>query len=313
MGTEALTENERKVVAAVATAGSIKQTDLKARFNLSLPATSRDRLSAAGLLRVRTNGTGKRPVYWLDPTEKGVKLTETATPPLASVSEGPRYGEAPYSMAERSILLTLMVLAAPVSVSQLKQDHGLTMSSASQKRFERDGLISVRSIPAGGRRKPTVTVELSDPGWAWAARELAESAPKEAKAEGRALYTLLGGLHRFLERNRLSLADVFGDAPLESAPPTETAVSATPANLDAQIRAAYRALCPFPKALVAIADVRERLGAAPRSAVDAALIRLHEARIANLIPNEDLKTITARDRSSAIRLGEYDRHLMVME
>lgn len=81
---------------------------------------------------------------------------------------------------------------------------------------------------------------------------------------------------------------------------------------DNKVRAAVRALTEFSGHLVNIADVRDRLGDAPRTAVNDALVRLHEARVLSLIPNENLKTITDRDRASAIRLGETDRHLLVM-
>jgi hypothetical protein len=84
-------------------------------------------------------------------------------------------------------------------------------------------------------------------------------------------------------------------------------------SLDSRVRAAIRALTEFRGHFINIADVRARLGDAPREAVDAALVRLHEARVINMIPNEDLKTITDRDRASAIRLGSRDRHLLVID
>lgn len=99
-----------------------------------------------------------------------------------------------------------------------------------------------------------------------------------------------------------------GEAPAD----VRAAMRASP-SLDTQVRAAIRALKQFPGHLINIADVRERLGNAPRGAVDDALKRLHDARVINLMPNENLKSITDRDRAAAIRLGETDRHLLVID
>jgi hypothetical protein len=308
-----LTANERRALTFLPVGpNAISHKDLKARHQVTLDAKSRERLRRAGLIKVRSVGPSKKEVHWLELTPQGAQVvTEmSAAPPLASVSEGPRYGDVPYSVGERAVLLTLMAVAQPLSGAELKENHGLSLSAASRKRLERDQLLTVRAVKVAGSRKSDVRLELSDAGWVWAAQELAGPPPEKAGPGGAALYALMGALNRFLDRNQLVLADVFGEEPLvrHTAAPARNS-----ASLEAQIREAYRAVCPFPGAWVSLADVRDRLAGAPREAVDAVLIRLFDARVANLMPNENLKTITARDRASAIRLGDRDRHILVLE
>lgn len=240
------------------------------------------------------------PNHYFDEQARKWRRRETAE---VAASEAP----APYSTAERSVLLALVTMGE-VPASELKA-RGLSLPPASQKRLAQDRLLTVRRKDGG------VTVELSDDGWAWAAEEMAAgAAPEKGGPTGAALYAMMGALDRFMKRNGLALADVFGDEPLrrlpEATPPPRAPMD--PAEVESQILRAYQRLRAFPGASVQLADVREQVPDASREELDAALMRLYQGRVVALIPNENLKTITPRDRASALRVGDRDRHIIVM-
>jgi len=96
-------------------------------------------------------------------------------------------------------------------------------------------------------------------------------------------------------------------------PATTAPVAAPVGDLEAGIRAAYRSLARQPADWVGLADLRERLGDAPRGEVDAALRRIAVKPGVRLIPIANLKSLTARDREAALRLGGEDNHALAIE
>jgi hypothetical protein len=200
---------------------------------------------------------------------------------------------------ERSALLALMAEAREVPNPELSRRFGLDLNGAHRRRLNQLDLVSSRR---DGRQ---YVHELTDKGWRWCADELTGTRPPRSFSAGGALYAVLAGLRRYLDRSSLTLADVFGAG--AAAP----AVASAPAGVDEdRIRAAYRDLAREPRAWVSLADLRARLGAAAREDVDAVLRAMSRARTANLVPQANQKILAAADRAAAVRIGGEDCHLI---
>jgi len=235
-----------------------------------------------------------------------------------------------FSLPERAVLLTLMSLGREVSNPELKQLISTDLTGKSRTRLNQEGLVASRKE---GR---AFVHELTDKGWRWCADELGNPPPKRSGSAGGALYAVLAGLKRFLDRADLRPADVFGPpasatpAPVppvagatpSGARPAATAPSGVPvaapgvpaADLAERIRVAYRRLARHPRDWVSLTDLRQQLGAdAPHDQVDAVLRELERTREANLVPQANQKVLTAADHAAAVRIGMEDTHLLSME
>lgn len=83
-------------------------------------------------------------------------------------------------------------------------------------------------------------------------------------------------------------------------------------SLENQILAAHLALAKYPDSFVRLADLRDRLSHVPRSALDQELERLYDLDQVILLPDDNTKDITQRDRDAALRLGNRERHLVLV-
>lgn len=88
--------------------------------------------------------------------------------------------------------------------------------------------------------------------------------------------------------------------------------SPAPQDLAGQIRDAYRQIAPRMGAWVSLTNLRPLLGGIDRQTLDAELLRLHVSQEANLIPEENRRSITPADRAAAIQVGYEDRHLIAI-
>ncbi|MGH6815630.1 MAG: hypothetical protein ACREC6_07995 [Hyphomicrobiaceae bacterium] len=103
---------------------------------------------------------------------------------------------------ERGALLVLMAQGRPLKENaELKAQHGISLKSSQRAKLQRLGLIKTTGRP--------MTHSLTEKGWEWVRDELAASKPKGQMGMG-ALYAVLGGVGRFIERRNLKLEDVFG-------------------------------------------------------------------------------------------------------
>ncbi|MGC4808500.1 hypothetical protein [Micromonospora sp. DT233] len=224
-------------------------------------------------------------------------------------------------------LVVLMVEARKLSNAELRELAGFTLTGKDNKALVDLGLVET------DKSRRTFSHELTDEGWR-VMRELHTGAPPKAgKSASRSLFTLLTNLHRGLDRLRISHADFFkqtGTAPpqlaeatvapattvapaaaAEAAAPTRPATTAPGGGDVAElIRAAYWQLAKAPGGWVGLADLRERLGDTDRAAVDAALRALVRQPGVRIIPVANSKSLTARDRAAAVRIGEEDNHML---
>ena len=117
-----------------------------------------------------------------------------------------------------------------------------------------------------------------------------------------------------MQARRLSPGQFFVEqTPGPDATTVATAAPSGGVELDARIRSAYRTLAVAPNGWVGLADLRAALGHAGRAEVDSALVRLARQPGVRLIPVANLKSLTARDRDAAIRVGGEDNHVIAIE
>lgn len=201
---------------------------------------------------------------------------------------------------ERSALLALMAEAREVSNSELKKRIGFALDGAPRRK-----LNDLKLVASHKQKNGSFVHELTDQGWAWCTRELAAERPERSGSTGGALYAVLAGLRRYLERSDLKLSDVFGQG---------TSAQPVPAgDLEDKIRKAYLSLARERGAWVSLTKLRPLLGSGSRVEIDAALQRMNRKSILHLVPDSNQKTLTNEDREAAVRIGGEFRHLISMD
>ncbi|MFF5204004.1 hypothetical protein ACIP95_00275 [Micromonospora parva] len=212
-------------------------------------------------------------------------------------------------------LVVLMVEARRLTNVELKELAGFTLTGKDNTKLVDLGLVDT------DRTHRPFAHELTDEGWR-VARQLHSSAPpKQGGSTTRSLFVVLSNLHRSLDRLRVSHGDFFKQtgAPALAASeprheaPTPAAVTPVPAaEVEALVRSAYRDLATAPGAWVGLADVREQLADTDRDALDAALRAMVGREDVRIIPVANTKSLTARDRAAAVRIGNEDNHALAI-
>ncbi|MEU7845775.1 hypothetical protein AB0B74_06505 [Micromonospora parva] len=216
-------------------------------------------------------------------------------------------------------LVVLMVEARRLTNVELKELAGFTLTGKDNTKLVDLGLVDT------DRTHRPFAHELTDEGWR-VARQLHTSAPpKQGGSTTRSLFVVLSNLHRSLDRLRVSHGDFFKQTgatapatsePLQEAPaPSASATTAAPvsaAQVEALVRAAYRDLATAPGAWVGLADVRDRLADTDRATLDAALRAMVGREDVRIIPVANSKSLTARDRAAAVRIGNEDNHALAI-
>jgi hypothetical protein len=195
-----------------------------------------------------------------------------------------------------SALLTLMVFAREVSNSELRATAGFAITGDIRRDLNKAGYVESRMI---GR---AFAHELTEAGWARCAQELTNDVPARPGPLGAALYMVLAGLDRFLERKKLRLADVFQpDTP------------AAGGGLEARIRTAYTKLARKPRDWVRLAELRPLLNGASKAEVDEVLREMSRDRRARIAAISNSKLLTDADHAAAVRIGGQDNHQIAVE
>jgi hypothetical protein len=92
--------------------------------------------------------------------------------------------------------------------SELKGLHGLALTPDHRRKLQGLGLIHTT-------KDPFFTHSLSKKGWQWAKNEITAPKPKGQMGMG-ALYSVLGGVRKYIERHGYQLEDVFAKATTET-------------------------------------------------------------------------------------------------
>ncbi|WP_410818820.1 hypothetical protein [Micromonospora sp. 050-3] len=219
-------------------------------------------------------------------------------------------------------LVVLMVEARRLSNVELKELAGFTLTGKDNTKLVDLGLVDT------DRTHRPFAHELTEEGWR-VARQLHTSVPpKQGGSTTRSLFVVLSNLHRSLDRLRVSHGEFFKqteatapaageprhDAPAPTATTTAPAAAApvSAAEVEALVRSAYRDLATAPGAWVGLADVRDRLADTDRAALDAALRAMVGREDVRIIPVANTKSLTARDRAAAVRIGNEDNHALAI-
>jgi len=187
---------------------------------------------------------------------------------------------------ERAALLVLMSRATGMSNPELSE-HGVGLDAGARARLNEAGLVESDRL---GR---TYRHELTDAGWQWCVAELDVTRPPRSGPSGGALYAVLAGLKRYLDRRDLALSDVFRP------------------DAEAAIRHAY-AEAAKPGDWVALVDLRAGIEGVSREDVDAALVAMFGMPGVNLAPEANTKALTEQDHSAAVRIGARDVHMIAL-
>ncbi|WP_328654848.1 hypothetical protein OG598_14080 [Micromonospora sp. NBC_00330] len=222
-------------------------------------------------------------------------------------------------------LVVLMVEARRLTNVELKELAGFTLTGKDNKKLVDLGLVDT------DKSRRTFAHELTDEGWRVARQLHTAAPPKQGGSTTRSLFVVLSNLHRSLDRLRVSHGDFFKQTEATAAPatseprpeapaPTVTATTAAPATaapvsaveVEALVRSAYRDLATAPGAWVGLADIRDRLADTDRAALDAALRAMVGREDVRIIPVANTKSLTARDRAAAVRIGNEDNHALAI-
>ena len=213
------------------------------------------------------------------------------------------------SARERAVVFALLSTASSLSNADLKALIGIPLEGKERRRLNDLKLVESE------KRGRVFVHELSDLGWRWCADELSAGPEGRGTSLERSHYLFFGVLSRYLVAARLRLADLVSTAP--EAPTAGRHVRRDAAEGDgdvtARVTAAYLALAPGPGEFVRLRELRERLAAIPRSALDAALAAMFTARRINLIPQSNQQALSTADRESALRIGGEHKHLISIE
>jgi hypothetical protein len=202
---------------------------------------------------------------------------------------------------EQAVLLVLMARAAPVRNPELAA-LGPKLDKDKRDRLLRLGLIEVGTVDRA------MSLELTDRGWATCAALIGTDAPPRPSGQGKALYTVLQALRRYLDRADLAPSDVFVAVDDDAITGSDDADA-----VEIQVRDAYVRLASYAGGWVDLVRLREELSDVSRPELDAALTRMYRLPGISLIPEENQKTLTDQDRAAAVAIGDQDKHLIAIE
>lgn len=215
------------------------------------------------------------------------------------------------------LLLILMAEDAELSNREITEKYarGLELTGIPRKQLVDEKLIECRK---NGR---AYFFTLSDKGWSWCREELTRTVPNGSGSAGHALYAVLGGLDRFLQRTGHSLAHTFGnppdslgDRPDSDLRPVDDVPTARPTadEIEREIRVAYRRLAAAPGSWVSLADIRDQLPGFAKQEVDGVLRLMVRMAGVQIEEETNQKALTHRDRAAAVSIGGRDQHVLAI-
>lgn len=204
--------------------------------------------------------------------------------------------------SEAAILLVLMAEARAVP------NPDLAVLGPKLAKPSRDKLVRLGLVEIDGSARP-ITVELTDRGWKYCGDLVGGQPLARATGSDRALFTVLAGIDRWLDRSELRPSEIFAPRSEHSS----DAVPAGPGAIESRIRATYARLAHEPGSPVRLSRLRAQLSDVPRAELDSALARLRRAPDVSLIPEENQKTLTDDDREAAVVVGNQHNHLLAIE
>lgn len=205
---------------------------------------------------------------------------------------------------QQAVLLVLMAECRAVPNPELEK-LGPRMDKEAREKLNDKGLVE------SSRPGRSWVHELTDDGWATCRRIIGSDTPPRPSGQGKALYTLLRGLDRYLSGADVPLSEVFATPP--AAVPQAAPESSPVADAEQLVREAYARLAQRPGGWVALVRLRAEIPQLPHVELDAVLRRMYSIPGVHLIPEENQKVLTGDDRSAAVAIGDQDKHLIAIE
>jgi hypothetical protein len=197
---------------------------------------------------------------------------------------------------EIAAMLALMADSGWVSNPDLEKRVGFTLVGDERRNLNNRNLVDSR------RQGQAFAHQLTPDGWDWCRQVLLQERPERVGSAGGALFVVLAGLARYLERTGLGLRDVFQPG------------TAATHDLEATIRTAYRSLATQPRAWVSLTQLRALLdNGATKTEVDNALRRMNRTPSVNIMPQSNQKVLSTEDRAAMVRIGGEDKLLICIE
>lgn len=197
-----------------------------------------------------------------------------------------------YGSHEKAALIVLLLANRAVPNPELRNDYGIELRPSGRDKLNAAGLLVTR------KENRRYVHQITDAGIAWCEEGLANIAPPARSGPlARAAFEVLRQLARHLHQHNIRLLD---------------AVRAIP-GLESLIRSAYHELSVKPQDWVRLAKLRPKLNGADRDEVDRTLLEMTKTGLVHLAPDSDRKTLTDVDHAAAIRVGNEDNHLVVIE
>jgi hypothetical protein len=213
------------------------------------------------------------------------------------------------TLKERAVLLGLLAEGRALTNTDLYAAAGVKLDGAS--RLKLNDLKLVASVKEGR----AFVHELTEAGARWCDEELAAERPERSGAGGGALYAILGGLQRYLQRTGQRLVDIFQpeDAPGGTVPATPAVEEQGP-DPAGRVRAAYARLSREPgESWLALRVLRTDLADLSRDEVDNALQQLSREPGVHVQAEANQQSLTDEDHAAAVRFGASSRHLLKIE
>jgi hypothetical protein len=213
------------------------------------------------------------------------------------------------SPSARAALLVLLASGREVANTQFNELANFRLEKPDRERLNEAGWVKTDTSV-----KPYLH-RLTDKGVQRCQQELTAGPPRRAGSPlVGALYAVLAGVNRHLQRTGGSLADMLAGHAAPTSPVREAAGrTREPVDVEGTVREAYRSLTREPNGWVSLADLRDKISDVPRAAVDDALRRMARDPKVGLIPEADQSSLRPRDHDAAIRIGGEHKHLLSIE
>jgi hypothetical protein len=213
--------------------------------------------------------------------------------------------DAHLSPKQLGALIILMAEAREVSNNDLDEIAKFRLVGDEWKSLVDRGLIDVQKVGRG------LAFQLTERGWRYCKQLHDAKVNVGSSTAARSIFVLLGGLHRSLDRLRVSHADFFKQS--AEAAPIEEAVELSSGDVESRIRAAYQDLVDEPGQWLGLADLRDHLSGLDPSAVNDTLRAMAQMKGVRIIPVANSRALDTRDREAALRMGGEDHNALAID
>ena len=202
-------------------------------------------------------------------------------------------------------LIILMAEAREVSNNEMEEIAKFRLVGDDWKKLVARGLIDVR------KDGQVLAFQLTESGWRYCKQLHDATVNVGSSTAARSIFVLLGGLHRSLDRLRVSHADFFKQS--AEAAPIEDAVESSSGDVESRIRAVYQDLVSEPGQWLGLADLRDRLSGLDPSTVNDTLRAMAQMKGVRIIPVANSRALDTRDREAALRMGGEDHNALAID